>query len=151
MSIKLNMPSNHLILCRLLLLLSSIFPSIRIFSNESALRIRPKYQSFSFIISPSSEYSGLISFGIAWFDLAVQGTLKSLLQHHSLKASVFQQKGAQASLWSTLTSIHDYQMQVILHTLVLSCITVSRVGKVITLSLLLLYVRKRRFRGVIII
>ena len=145
------MPSNHLILCHPLLLLPSIFPSIRIFSNESALRIRPKYQSFSFIISPSSEYSGLISFGIAWFDLAVQGTLKSLLQHHSLKASVFQQKGAQASLWSSLTSIHDYQMQVILHTLVLRCITVSRVGKVITLSLLLLYVRKRRFRGVIII
>ena len=146
------MPSNHLILCHPFLLPPSIFSNIRIFLNESVLRIRwPEYWSFSFIISPSSEYSGLISFGIAWFDLAVQGTLKSLLQHHSLKASVFQQKGAQASLWSSLTSIHDYQMQVILHTLVLRCITVSRVGKVITLSLLLLYVRKRRFRGVIII
>ena len=133
------------------LLLPIIFPSIRVLSSDSALCIRwPKYWSFS--ISPSSEYSGLISFRIDWFDLlAVQGALKNLLQHHSLKASVFQQKGAQASLWSTLTSIHDYQMQVILHTLVLRCITVSRVGKVITLSLLLLYVRKRRFRGVIII
>ena len=153
MSIELVMPSNHLILCHPLVLLPSIFPSIRVFSNELALCSRwPKYWSFSFSISPASGYSGLISFRIDWFDcLAVQGTLKSLLQHHSLKASVFQQKGAQASLWSSLTSIHDYQMQVILHTLVLRCITVSRVGKVVTLSLLLLYVRKRRFRGVIII
>ena len=84
------MPSNHLILCRPLLLLPSIFPSIRVFSNESALHIRwPKYWSFSFSISPSNEYSGLISFGIDWLDLlAVQGTLKSLLQHHSSKASI---------------------------------------------------------------
>ena len=84
------MPSNHLVLCCPLLLLNSIFPSIRIFSNESALCIRwPKYWSFSFNISPSSEYSGLISFRIDWFDLfAVQETLKSLLQHHSSKASV---------------------------------------------------------------
>ena len=84
------MPSNHLILCRPLLLLPSIFPSIRVFSNESALCIRwPKYWSYSFSISPSNEYSGLISFRIDWFDLlAVQGTLKSLLQHHSSKASV---------------------------------------------------------------
>ena len=83
------MPSNHLILCRPLLLLPSIFPSIRVFSNESVLHIRwPKYSSFSFNISPSNEYSGLISFTIAWFDiLAIQGTLKSLLQHHSSKAS----------------------------------------------------------------
>ena len=90
MSIESVMPSNHLILCRPLLLLSSIFPSIRVLSNELALHIRwPKYWSFSFSISPSNEYSGLISFRIAWFDLlAVHGTLKSLLQCHSSKASV---------------------------------------------------------------
>ena len=90
MSIELVMPSNHLILCHPLLLLPSIFPSIRVFSNESALRIRwPKYWSFSFSISPPNEYSGLISFRIDWSDLlAVQGTLKSLLQHHSSKASI---------------------------------------------------------------
>ena len=90
MSIKLVMPSSHLILCHPLLLLPSIFPSIRVFSNESALHIRwPKYWSFSFSISPSSEYSRLISFRIDWLDLlAVQGTLKSLLQHHSSKASI---------------------------------------------------------------
>ena len=88
-SIELVMPSNHLILCPPLLPLS-IFPSIRVFSNESALRIRwPKYWSFSFNISPSNEYSELISFRMDWLDLlAVQGTLKSLLQHHSSKASV---------------------------------------------------------------
>ena len=84
------MPSNHLILSHLLLLLPSIFSSIRVFSNESVLPIRwPKYWSFSFSISPSNEYSGLISFRIDWLDLlAVQGTLKSLLQHHSSKASI---------------------------------------------------------------
>ena len=84
------MPSNHLILCHLLLLLPSVFPSIRIFSNESAPRIRwPKYWSFSFNISPSNEHSGLIFFRMDWLDLlAVQGTLKSLLQHHSSKASI---------------------------------------------------------------
>ena len=84
------MPSNHLILCHHLLLLPSIFPSIRVFSNESVLRIRwPKYWSFSFNISPSNEYSGLTSFSIDWFDvLAVQGTLKSLFQHHRSKASI---------------------------------------------------------------
>ena len=84
------MPSNHLILCRLLLLLLSLFPSIRVFSNESVLHIRwPKYWSFSFSISPSNEYSGLISFRMDWLDLlAVQGTLKSLFQHHSSKASI---------------------------------------------------------------
>ena len=87
MSIELVMPSNHLILCRSLLLLPLIFPSIRVFSNESALHIRwPKYWSFSFNISPSNEYPGLISFRMDWLDLlAVQGTLKSLLQHHSSK------------------------------------------------------------------
>ena len=84
------MPSNHLILCHPLLFLPSVFPSIRVFSNESVLRIRwPKYWSFSFSISPSNEYSGLISFRIDWLDLlAVQGTLKRLLQHHSSKASI---------------------------------------------------------------
>ena len=89
MSIVLVMPSNHII-CRPLLLLPSIFPSIRVFSNESALHIRwPKYWSSSFNISPSNEYSGLISFRMDWLDLrAVQGTLKTLLQHHSSKASI---------------------------------------------------------------
>ena len=90
MSIESVMPSNHLILCCPLLLLPSIFPGIRVFSNESVLRIRwLKYRNFSFSISPSNEYSGLISFRMDWLDLlAVQGTLKSLLQHHSSKASV---------------------------------------------------------------
>ena len=87
MSTESEMPSNHLILCRPLLLLPSIFPSIRVFSNELFLHISwPKYWSFS--ISPSNEYSRLISFRMDWFDLAVQGTLRSLLQHHSLKASI---------------------------------------------------------------
>ena len=90
MPIELVMPSNHLILCRPLLFLPSIFPSIRVFSNESALHIRwPKYWSFSFSISPSNEYLGLISFRMDWLDLlAVQGTLKSLFQQHSSKASI---------------------------------------------------------------
>ena len=98
MSIESGMPSNHLILCCPLLLLPSIFPSIRGFFNESVLHIRwPKYWSFS--ISPSNEHSGMISFGIDWFDLhAIQGILKSLLQHHNSKASFF--FGAQPSLWS---------------------------------------------------
>ena len=97
MSIEFMMPPNHLILRHPLLLLPSIFPSIRVSSNESVLRIRwPKYWSFSFSISLSNEYSGLISFRMDWFDLlAVQGTLKSLLQHHSSKASIF---GTQISL-----------------------------------------------------
>ena len=90
MSVESVMPSNHLILCRPLLLLPSIFPSIRVFSNESVLHIRLlKYWSFSFNISPSNEHSGLISFRMDWLDLlAVQGTFKSLLQHHSSKASI---------------------------------------------------------------
>ena len=90
MSIKLVMPSNHLIICHRLLLPPSILPSIRVFSNESVLHIRwPKYCSFSFNISPSNEYSGLIFFRMDWFDLlAAQGTLKSLLQHHNSKASI---------------------------------------------------------------
>ena len=92
MSIKSVMPSNHLIPCHPLLLLPSVFPSIRVFSNESVLHIRwPKYWSFRFSNSTSNEYSGLISFRIDWSDLlAVQGTLKSLLQHHSSKASILQ-------------------------------------------------------------
>ena len=92
MSIKSLIPSNHLILCHPLLLPPSVFPSIRVFFNESLLHIRwPKYWSFSFSISPFNEYSGLISFRMDWLDfLAVQGTLKSLLQHHSSKASILQ-------------------------------------------------------------
>ena len=92
MSIELVMPSNHLILCRPLFLLPSIFPSIRVFSNESAPRFRwPKYWSFSFNTTPSNEHPGLISFRMDWFDLlAVQGNLKSLLQHHVSKASILQ-------------------------------------------------------------
>ena len=108
MSIKSVTPSNHLILCRPLLLPPSIFSSIRIFSNESVLRIRwPKYWSLSFSISPSNEYSGLISFRIYWLDLlAVQGTLKSLLQHHSSKAINSSELSFVYS--PTLTSIQDY-------------------------------------------
>ena len=92
MSIKLVMPSNHFILCCLLFLLPSIFPSIRVFSNKSVLHVRwPKYWSFSLNISPFNEYSELISFRMDWLDLlAVRGTLKSLLQHHSSKASILQ-------------------------------------------------------------
>ena len=90
MSIESVIPSNHLILCHALLLLPSIFPSIKVFSNESALCIRwPKYWSFSFTINPSNEYSGLISFRMDWMDIiAVQGTLKNLLQHHHSKPSI---------------------------------------------------------------
>ena len=107
MSIKSVMPSNHLIFCCPFLLLPSIFPTIRVFSNESAFHIRwPKYWSFSFSISPSNEYSGLIFFTMDWLDLlAVQGTLKSLLQHHSSKASILQFSAFHSP---TLTSIHDH-------------------------------------------
>ena len=100
MSVELMMPSKQLILCCPLLLLPSVFPSIRVFSSESAARIRwPKYWSFSFSISPSNEYSGLISFMIDWFNLlAVQGTPKSLVQHHNLKALIL---CSQTSLWSS--------------------------------------------------
>jgi len=108
MSIESVMSSNHLILCHPLLLLTSIFPSIRVFSNESVLCIRwPKYWIFSFSISPSNEYSGMISFRMNWLDLlAIQGTLKSLLQHHSSKASILQ---CSAFFYSpTLISIHDH-------------------------------------------
>ena len=106
-SIKSVMPSSHLILCHLLFLLPPIPPSIRVFSNESVLRIRwPKDWSFSFIIGPSNEYSGLISFRIDWLDLlAVQGTRKSLLQHHSSKALILRRS---AFFIVQLTSIHDH-------------------------------------------
>ena len=105
MSIVLVKPSNHLILCHPLFLPPSIFPSIRVFSNESVVRIRwPKYWSFSFSISPSNEYSGLISFRMDWLDLlAVQGTLKSLLQYHSSKASILQ-----CSAFFIVQHSHDY-------------------------------------------
>ena len=108
MSIESLMPSNHLILCRPLLPLPSIFPGIRVCSNESALPIRwPKYWCFNFNISPSNENSGLISFRIDCFDLfAIQGTLKSLLQHHSLKASIFLHSNLLYG--PTRTSVHDY-------------------------------------------
>ena len=106
-SIELVVPSNHLILCCPLLLLPSIFPSIRVFSNESALHIRwPKYWSFSFNISPSSEHPGLISFRMDWLDpLAVQGTLKSLLQHRSSKS--INSLALSLLYGPTLTSIHE--------------------------------------------
>ena len=105
MSIESVMPSNHLILCHPLLLLPSIFPSIRVFSNESVLHIRwPKYRSFTFNISPSNEHPGLISFRMDWLDLlAVQGTLKSLLQHHSSKASILRH-----SAFFTVQLSHPY-------------------------------------------
>ena len=108
MSTESVMPSNHLILCHLLLL-PSIFPSIRVFPNESALCIRcPKYWSFSFSIIPSNKYSGVISFRIDWFDFfAVQGTLKSLLQHHSSKSSFY---SVQTSLWSS-SLIHTWLLE----------------------------------------
>ena len=108
MSIESVMPSGHLSLCRILLLLPPIPPSVRVFSSESSLHMRwPKYWSFSFSISPSNEYPELISFRMDWLDLvAVQGTLKSLLQHHSSKASVFQ---CSAFFTVQLTSIHDHR------------------------------------------
>ena len=107
-SIDLVMPSNHLILCHPPLLLSSIFPSIRVFFSESGLWIRrPKYWTFSFSIGPSNEYSGLISFRIDWFDLlTVQETLKSLLQHHNLKC--ISSLALSLLYCPALTSIHDY-------------------------------------------
>ena len=106
MSIESVMPSNHLILCHPLLLLPLIFLSIRVFSKESALRIRrPKYWSFSFSISPSNVYSGLISFRIDWFDLAIQGTLKRLLQHHSSKALILR---CNLLYGPTFISVHGY-------------------------------------------
>ena len=110
MSIELVMPSNHLILCHPLLLLSSIFPSIKIFSNESALCLRwPKYWSFSFSISPSDEYSGLISFRMDWFDLlSVQGTLKSLLSSTTIRKH--QSFGTQPFLWSN-SHIHTWLLE----------------------------------------
>ena len=109
MSVQSVMPSNHLILCHPLLLLPSIFASIRVFSNESVLHIRwPKYWSFSFSISPYNEYSGLITFRRDWFDLlAVQGTLKSLLQHHNAKASIL---WCSAFFMFQLSQLHSFHM-----------------------------------------
>ena len=115
MSIKLMMPSSHFILCCPFLLLCSIFPSIRVFSNELVLCIRwPKYWSFSFsfIISPSNEYSGLISFRMDWLDLAVQGTPKSFLQHHSSKASILRCSAFLITSWKideeTMATVRDF-------------------------------------------
>ena len=119
------MPSNHLILCHPLLLLPSIFPSIRVFSNKSVLCImRPKYWSFSFSISPSNEYSGLIFFRMDWLHLlAVQGTLKSLLQHHSSKVSILQ-----CSAFFIVQLSHPYMT-----TGKTIALTISTVGKVMSL------------------
>ena len=136
MSMASVMPSNHLILCRPLLLPPSIFPSIRVFSNELVLHIRwPKYWNFSFSTSPSNDYSGLISFRIDWFDLlAVQGTLKSLLQHHSSEASVLQR-----SAFFIVQLSHPYRTTG--KTIALTRQTF--VGKVMSLLLdLLIYFRK---------
>ena len=110
MSIELVMPSSHLILCRPLLLLPPIPPSIRVFSNESTLRMRwPQYWSFSFSISPFNEYPGLISFRMDWLDLlAIQGTLKSFLQHHTSKASIFQR-----SAFFTVQLSHPFKIVLI--------------------------------------
>ena len=128
MSIVSVMPPNHLILCHPLLLPPSIFPSIRVFSNELVLRIRwPKYWSFSFSISPSNEYSGLISFRIDWLDLfVVQGTLKSLLQHHSSKASILRRSAfketARRSNQSILKEISpEYSLEGLMLKLKLQC------------------------------
>ena len=120
MSIELVMPSNHLILCLLVLLLPSVFPSIRVFSNESALCIRwPKDWSFSFNISNSNEHPGLISLRTDWLDLlAVQGTLKSLLQHHSSKASILQHSFLHSP---TLCNPMDYQFSSVTQ----SCLTLG--------------------------
>ena len=128
MSIELVMPSNHLILCCPLLLLPSIFPNIRVFSNQSALCIRwPKYWSFSFHISPSSEQPGLISSGMDWLDpLAVQGALKSLLQHHSSKASILWN-----SAFFTVQLLHPYMTT----GKIIALIRQTFVGKVMSLLL----------------
>ena len=126
MSIESVMPSNHLILCRPLLLLPSLFPNIRVFSNESVLHIRwPKYWSFSFSISPSNECSGLISFMMDWLDLlAVQGTLKSLLQHHSSKASI---------LWGSAFLIVQFSRPYMTTGKTIALTTQTFVGKVMSL------------------
>ena len=121
-SIELVMPSNHVILCRPLLLLPSVFPSIRVFSNESALCIKwtKHWSCFSFSISTSSEYSGLLSFKIDWFDLAVQGSLKSLLQHHDSKASAMEDVGFFLKGWR-LPVLYSRFPLAILHWVVYVC------------------------------
>ena len=135
MSIESVMPSNHVILCRPLLLLPSIFPNIRVFSNESALHILwPKYWSFSFNISPSNEHAGLISFRMDWLDLlAVQGTLKSLLQHHSSKVSILR---CSAFFIVQLALFNTSQIYII-RVLSQHCfnIGISSVGKMLLLSI----------------
>ena len=135
MFIKLVMPSNHLILCHPLLLLSSIFPSIRVFSDESVLHIRwPKYWSCSFSISPSNEYSVLISFRMDWFDLlAVQGTLKSL-QHHNVKGSVLQH-----SAFFMVQLLHPYKpcIQTLISLQTIALTRWTFVGKVMSLLFML--------------
>ena len=130
MSIESMMPSSHLILCRPLLLLPAIFPSIGVFSNASALCIRwPKYWSFSFNISPSNEYSGLISFRMNWLDLlAVQGTLKSLLQHHSSKASILQ-----CSAFFIVQLSHPYMITAVAAEKTIALTRRTFVGKVMSL------------------
>ena len=136
MSIELVMPSNHLILCCPFLLLPSIFPSIRVFSNKSALRIRwPKYWSFNFNISPSNEHPGLISFRMYWLDLpAVQGTLKSLLQHHSSKASIFRH-----SAFFIVQLSHPYtSVQVSIKMYRSLCMKLEKVKVLVTQSCLIL-------------
>ena len=124
------MPSNHLILCHPLLLLSLILPSIRVFSNASVLRIRwPKYWSFRLCISPSNEYSGLISFRIDWLDLlAIQGTLKSLLQHHSSKASILQ-----CSAFFIVQLSHPYMITAVAAEKTIALTRRTFVGKVMSL------------------
>ena len=138
MSIESVIPSSHLILCHPLLLPPSIFPSIRVFSNESVLHIRwPKYWSFSFCISPSNEHPGLISFRMDWLNLlAVQGTLKSLLQHHSSKASIFWH-----SAFFTVQLSHPYMTTG-------KTISLTRwtfVGKVMSLLFNMLYDKKVKY------
>ena len=133
MSIKPVIPSSHLILCHPLFLLPSIFPSIRVFSNKSVLRIKwPKYWTFSFIISTSNKQSGLISFRINWFDLAVQGTLKSLLQHHSSKASILQH-----SAFFMVHLSHPYILSFLLHSIASLCCYYSSVIYFLHLALFL--------------
>ena len=138
MSIELVMPSNHHILCHPLLPLPSIFPSIRVFSNESVLRIRwPKYWSLSFDISSSNEYSGLISYRMDWLDLlAVQGTLRSLLQHHSSKAS---------NLWCSAFFIVQLSHPYVTTGKTIALTRRTFVGKVMSLPFNMLYPSKCRF------
>ena len=141
------MPSSHLILCHSLVLLPSIFPSIRVLSNKSALRIRwPKYWSFSFSISPSNEYSGLISFRMDWLDLLeVQGTLKSLLQHHSSKASILRR-----SAFFTVQFSHPYMTTgktIALTRGTFVCKVMSLLFNMLSRLVIILTLRTAKYRG----